>query len=85
MHSFTYDTGAGYWLGHSLMVIIMIAFFALILAGAYLLLSALLGRRQAHDGEPLQVLAGRYCRGEIGRDEFLRRQQDLLDLHPPGR
>ena len=83
MHSFIHDTGAGFWLGHSLMVIIMITVFALILAGAYLLLSALLGRPQTHDGEPLQALAGRYARGEIDREEFLRRQQDLLDLHSP--
>ena len=83
MHSFIHDTGAGFWLGHSLMVIIMIAVFALILAGAYLLLSALLGRRQADDGEPLQALASRYARGEIDREEFLRRQQDLLDVHSP--
>ena len=83
MHSLIHDTGAGFWLGHSLMVVIMIAVFALILAGAYLLLSALLGRRQGHDAEPLQALASRYARGEIDREEFLKHQQDLLDLHSP--
>lgn len=80
MYSLFHDTGAGFWLGHTLMVIIMIAFFALILAGAYLLLSALLGRRQGHNQDPLQALADRYARGEIDRAEFLKRQQELLDL-----
>ena len=78
MHSLIHDTG---WLGHSMMVLLVIAVLALILAGAYLLLSALLANRQPHDEEPLQNLAGRYARGEIERDEFLRRQQDLADLH----
>lgn len=80
MHSLIHDTG---WLGHALMVLLMIAVFALILAGAYLLLSALFGSRQPRDREPLEALAGRYARGEIARDEFLRRQQDLLDLSSP--
>jgi len=73
MHSLIHDTGAGYWLGHSLMVLLMLAVFALALAGAYLLLSALPGRRQTRSGEPLQALAQRDARGEIDRKEFLRR------------
>ena len=81
MHSLIHDTGAGLWLGHSLMVILMITFLALILAGSYLLLSALIGRREPHDGGPFQALAARYARGEIDRDAFLKRQQDLLDTH----
>lgn len=81
MFSPFHDTSPGFWFGHALMVIIMIAIFALILAGAYLLLSALLGRRQDHNQDPLQALAGRYARGEIDRAEFLKRQQELLDLH----
>ncbi len=81
MHSLIHDTGAGYWLGHSLMVLLMIAVLALALAGAYLILSALLGRHRTGGGEPLQALAERYARGEMGREEFLRRQQDLLDTH----
>ncbi|MDN3519052.1 hypothetical protein QWY84_15650 [Aquisalimonas lutea] len=83
MHSILHDTGAGFWLGHSLMVIIMITVLALILAGTYLLLSALLGRQQGDGEEPLQALAERYARGDIERDEFLKRQQDLLDLRSP--
>lgn len=47
MHSLIHDTGPGFWLGHSLMVILMIAIFALTLAGAYLLVSALLDRDSA--------------------------------------
>jgi len=73
MHSLIHDTGAGYWLGHSLMVLLVIAGFALALAGAYLLLSALPGQRLTRGGEPLQTLAQRYARGEIDRKEFLRR------------
>ena len=84
MHSMIHDTGAGFWLGHSLMVIFMIAVFALILAGAYLVLNALLGRGSRNGDEPLQALAHQYARGELDRDEFLRRQQDLLDSPKPG-
>ena len=51
MHSFIHDTGAGLWLGHVVMVILMIAVFALILAAAYLLLSAALGQRQGGYGQ----------------------------------
>lgn len=81
MHTLIHDTGAGYWLGHSLMVLLMIAVLALALTGAYLLLSALLGRHQTPSGKPLQALAERYARGEMDREEFLRRQRDLLDTH----
>ena len=83
MHSMIHDTGAGFWLGHSLMVLLMIAVFALILAGAYLVLNALLGRGPRNGDEPLQLLAHQYARGDIDRDEFLRRQQDLLDFPNP--
>ncbi|MFV8836686.1 SHOCT domain-containing protein [Aquisalimonas sp.] len=83
MHSMIHDTGAGFWLGHSLMVIFIIAVFTLILAGAYLVLNALLGEAQSNGNEPLQALAHQYTRGEIDRDEFLRRQQELLDYPNP--
>jgi len=83
MHSMIHDSGPGFWLGHSLMVILMIAIIALALTGAWLLLSALLDRRSVQSGEPLRDLASRYARGEIDRDEFLARQHDLLDLDSP--
>lgn len=47
MHSLIHDTGPGFWLGHSLMIILVIAIFALTLAGAYLLVSALPDRDSA--------------------------------------
>jgi uncharacterized membrane protein len=80
MHSYFHDSGPGFWFGHSLMAILMIAIIALALTGAYLLLSALLDRRSVQGREPLRELANRYARGDIDRDEFLARQQDLLDL-----
>lgn len=63
------------------MVLLMIAVLALAPVVVYLLLSALAGWRQTSSGEPLQALAERYAWGEIDREEFLRRQQDLLDAH----
>ena len=65
MHSLIHDTGAGFWLGHSLMVLLMIAVLALALTGAYLLLSALLERRETG-------------RDETDREEPLRRHDRSL-------
>ncbi len=73
MHSLIHDTGAGFWLGHSLMVLLMITVLALALAGAYLLLSALLERRETGSGETVHARAERYAQSEMDREESLRR------------
>lgn len=73
MHSLIHDTGAGFWLGHSLMVLLMIAVLALALAGAYLLLSALLERGETGRGETAQPRAERYAQSVTDREGSLRR------------
>ncbi len=75
--------------GTTLMVIVMLAVLALIVAGVILLVRGLARRDQVEPGPPqepsgtsnrsaLQVLEDRYARGEIQREEFLQRKQDLL-------
>ena len=73
MHSLIHDTGAGFWLGHSLMVLLMIAVLALALTGAYLLLSALLERRETGRDETAQARAEKYAQSEMYREVSLRR------------
>ncbi|QIT54850.1 hypothetical protein HC341_06225 [Aquisalimonas sp. 2447] len=73
MHSMIHDTGAGFWLGHSLMVVFMIAILALALTGAYLLLSALLEGRETDSGETVPARAERSAQGDMDREKSLRR------------
>ncbi|SEO84663.1 hypothetical protein [Aquisalimonas asiatica] len=73
MHSFIHDTGAGFWLGHSLMVILMIAVFTLTLTGAYLLLLAALERRETDSGETVKAGAQGYAQDEMDREGSLHR------------
>jgi putative membrane protein len=76
--------------GGVLMVVIMLAVLALIVVGIVLLVRGL-GRHDHVQQSPsqglqpgpgskgaLQVLEERYARGEIQREEFLQRKQDLL-------
>ena len=76
---------AGGWM----MGIGMIAVVALIAVGVYLLVRATSGQRQQFAGPTgeaqsafrnsgLDVLDDRYARGEIERDEYLARRQDLV-------
>jgi uncharacterized membrane protein len=41
-----------------------------------------LAARDPRDGTVLEVLARRYARGEIDRDEFLQKRSDILGFHP---
>ena len=76
--------------GEALMMVAMLAVLVLVIVGIVLLVRGLSGRDRIQPGPPLgppngpsgniamQVLAERYARGEIQREEFLRRKQDLL-------
>ena len=83
--------GMGGW-GGVIGLVIMLAVLALIVVGVVFLVRGLSGRQDyGQVGQPqgppsggpapksaLQVLEERYARGEIGREEFLQRKQDLL-------
>jgi putative membrane protein len=75
--------------GMALMWLVMLAVLALIVVGIVLLVRGLTRHDQVQPGPPqgppdgpgrsgaLQVLEERYARGEIQREEFLQRKQDL--------
>jgi hypothetical protein len=67
MHTMMHDTGAGHWFGHPLMLILMVAFLALIFAWAHLLAIALKAWRK------------RCASGHIDREAYLRRHQYRAD------
>lgn len=64
-------------------MLLMAVFWILVVVGIVLLVrwAADQGRRVPADGpredSPLDILERRYARGEIDRDEFQRRKQDL--------
>ena len=71
-----YGYGMGWgWLGF----ILMIAFWVLVILGIVYLVKALAGRGSAPTKEetPLDILKKRYARGEIDREEFVKRKNDL--------
>ncbi len=86
-----WDGGFGMGVGWILGWIVMVVVLALIVGGIVLLVRGLSSRRE-HDQAPysqapppaapgarsaLQILEERYARGEIDREEFLRRKTDL--------
>jgi putative membrane protein len=84
-----------YWDGHGAggwnwfaMSLGMLFFWALVIGAAFLLVRAL-GRARRDPAPPAdspgQVLAGRFARGEIDEDEYLRRLAVLCDSPPPAR
>lgn len=76
--------------GRALMAVFMLVVLALIVVGIILLVRGLNRHDYVQPGPPqgrpsgpsstsaLQVLEERYARGEIQREEFLQRKQDLL-------
>ncbi len=76
--------------GGGIMVVVMLVAAALVVVGIVLLVRGISGRdhvRSSASSAPpfgsgssraLQVLEERYARGEIQREEFLQRKQDLL-------
>jgi putative membrane protein len=76
--------------GGAIMALVMLAVLALIVVGIVVLVASLMRRDHVQPGPPsgpsygprsssaLQLLEERYARGEIQREEFLQRKQDLL-------
>jgi putative membrane protein len=76
--------------GSAVMVVVMLAVVALIVVGIILLVRGTTRHDHVQPGPPhgpmpgpssssaLQVLEERYARGDIQREEFLQRKQDLL-------
>jgi putative membrane protein len=84
-----FDMGGGWIFGWIIMIVVL----ALIVVGVIFLVRGLSGRNDhSQVGQPqgppppagpalksaLQVLEERYARGEIDREEFVQRKQDLL-------
>lgn len=77
------------WIGHDGMMGMMgygwwfvapIAFFALIAAGAYFLVTELAGTNRPYSGNgrrTLDRLNEGYAKGEISREQYLKMKQDL--------
>jgi len=63
--------------------VFMLAFWGLVIFGIYaiikLLLKSISGDNNAAGGKALEVLKERYARGEIDREEYEQRKQDLKD------
>ena len=74
MHVWGADAWGGWMLVHG-------AFWLLLLALLVFGTIALTRRSRSSAGESaaLDVLNGRYARGEIDRDEYLQRKKDILD------
>lgn len=69
------DWGAGWWIA---MVLMMIVFWALVIAGAVWLVRSLAGGHHAiHRRDPLEVLDHRLAGGEISIEEY-RERRELL-------
>jgi putative membrane protein len=70
-----HDTGAGWWV---VMMIGMLTFWGLVIAGAVWLVRELSGRRPDQGSEPpLDVLQRRLAEGDISVEEYERRRETL--------
>lgn len=76
-HMMNGDWGTGWmWLGGLGMVL----FWALVIVGIVALVRGISGRSGAGEASPptaLEILEGRYARGEIDRDEYEQKRRDL--------
>lgn len=60
------------------MIVVMLLFWGLIIAGIVLLVRLLFPARHSNVPEdPLEILKRRYARGEIQKDEFEEKKKDL--------
>ena len=73
MHPMMFMWGAG----GLVMMLMMLVFWGLVIAGLVVGLRWLLGQRPAHRDEAYEILRQRYARGEIDRQEFESRKRDL--------
>lgn len=74
MHPMMFMWGAG----GLVMMLMMLAFWALVIAGLILGVRWLAGQgREAGRDEALEILRQRYARGEIDKQEFETRKRDL--------
>jgi putative membrane protein len=73
MHPMMFMWGAG----GLVMMLMMLVFWGLVIAGLVVGLRWLIGQRPAHRDEALEILRQRYARGEIDRQEFEARRRDL--------
>lgn len=79
-----YSWGTGIGIGWAIFgLIMMVAFWAAIIAGIVLLVRWIAGNRgqgQTQGGEPtaLEILKRRYARGEISKEEFEAKKKDLV-------
>lgn len=86
-----WDGWGGWGWGGIVMIILMILFWAAVIVGIVLVVRALTSDRSRSVGQSpgrmeasattdgaLRILEERYARGEIDREEFLRRKEDLV-------
>ena len=74
--------GSGF--GHGFGILYWILILVLVVAAAGFILRGFGGGTRSdpsssRDKSPLEILEGRYARGEIEHDEFARRKRDLQD------
>lgn len=76
----------GMGIGMAAWGLFILALFVLAVVGIVWLLRTMGGARkaspQSHEESPLTELERRYARGEIDREEFLRRREDLSNATP---
>ena len=73
MYNFGFGCG---WFGPFLMIVL----WGLAIAGAVFIIKSLFSRKpedSVMNNGPLEVLKTRYAKGEIDREEFLKRKSDL--------
>lgn len=71
----------GMTMGGPMMVmglLVMVLFFALVIAGVVWLVQLQTRGRQGRQTDAISQLEWRYARGEIDRDEYLQRRNDLV-------
>ena len=75
------DFGSGWWI---VMVLAMVVFWAVIVAGVVWVVRELMQNRAAHDipETPALLLARRFASGEISADEYRDRKAVLSDDPP---
>lgn len=80
-----HDWGGGWWI---VMVVGMVAFWALVIGGVVWLVRELSHRRPRRTGEgsaALEILDRRFAEGAISLEEYTERRRALLDDRDPER